>query len=112
MTLPKLKKKSHPNGRGGHCFEQTQQTYRYNSSSTILNIYKTIILPVVLYWCKIWSLTLREKRGPRMFENSVLGRIFGPNRDEVTCEWRKLHNVGLNDLHYPPNIVRVIKSRM
>jgi len=56
-------------------------------------------------------LTLREERRIRVFENRVLRRIFGPKRDEVTEEWRKLHNEELNDLYYSPNIVRVIKSR-
>jgi hypothetical protein len=74
-------------------------------------IYRTIILPVVLYGCKPWSLTLREKRRLRMFENRVLRRIFGPKRDEVTGEWRKLHNAELNNLYSSPNIARVIKSR-
>ena len=55
-------------------------------------IYRTIILPVVLYGCETWSLTLREKRRLRVFENRVLRRIFGPKRDEVTGEWRKLLN--------------------
>ena len=68
------------------------------------------ILPVVLYGCEIWSLTLREKRKLRLFENMVL-RIFGPRRDEVAGEWRRLHNVELNDLYPSPNIVRVIKWR-
>ena len=55
-------------------------------------IYRTIILPVVLYGCETWSLTLREERKLRVFENMVLRRIFGPRRDEVTGEWRRLHN--------------------
>ena len=76
-----------------------------------IKIYRTIILPVVLYGCETWSLTLREERGLRVFENRVLWRIFGPKRDEVTGEWRKLHNEELNDLCFSTNIVRVIKSR-
>jgi len=74
-----------------------------------IKIYRTIILPVVLYGCENWSLTLREERGLRVFENIVLRRMFGPKRDEVTGEWRKLHNEELNDLYCSPNIVRVIK---
>jgi len=62
-------------------------------------IYRTIILPVVLYGCETWSLTLREERRLRLFENRVLRRVFGHKRDEVTGEWRKLHNEGLNDLY-------------
>ena len=73
-------------------------------------MYSAIILPVVLYGCETWSLTLREERKLRVFENMVL-RIFGPRRDEVTGEWRRLHNEELNDLYSSPNIVRVIKSR-
>ena len=69
------------------------------------------MLPVVLYGCETWSLTLREERRPRVFENVVLRRIYGPRRDEVTWEWRRLHNEELNDLYCSPNIVRVIKSR-
>jgi len=64
-----------------------------------------------LYECETWSLTLREERRLRVFENRVLRRIFRPKRDEVTREWRKLHNEELNDLHCSSNIVRVIKSR-
>jgi len=59
-------------------------------------IYRTIILPVVLYGCETWSLTLREERRPRVFENKVLRRIFEPRRDEVTGDWRRLHNEELN----------------
>jgi len=68
-------------------------------------------MPVVLYGCGTWSLTLREERRLREFENRVLMRIFGPERDEVTGEWRKLHNEELNDLCCSLNIVRVMKSR-
>ena len=64
-----------------------------------IKIYRTIILPAVLYGCETWSLTLREERRLRVFENRVLRRVFGPKRDEVTGEWRKLHNVELSDLY-------------
>jgi hypothetical protein len=76
-----------------------------------LRTYRTIILPVVLYGCETWSLTLREERRLRVFENRVLRRIFGPKRDEVTGVWRKLNNEELNDLYSSPTIVRVINSR-
>ena len=68
-------------------------------------------MPVVLYGCETWSLTLREVRRLCVFENRVLGRIFGPKTDEITGEWRKLHNEELNDLHPSSSIFRVIKSR-
>ena len=67
-------------------------------------------MPFVFYGRVTWSLTLREERRLRVFENSVLRRIFGPKRDELTGEWRKLHNEVLSDLYSLPNIVRVIKS--
>ena len=91
--------------------------YHSNSCSRLLSknlkikIYRTIILPVVLYGCETWSLTLREEHRLMVFENRVLRRVFGPKMDEVTGEWRKLHNEELNDLYSLPNIVRVVKSR-
>jgi len=81
------------------------------SKNLKIKIYRNIILPVVLYGYEAWSLTLREERKLRVFENMGLRRIFGPRRDEVTREWRRLHNEELNDLYSSPNIVRVIKSR-
>jgi hypothetical protein len=63
-----------------------------------VRIYKTIILPFALYGCETWSLTLREEHSLRVFENRVLRIIFGPKRDEVTGEWRKLHNEELHNL--------------
>jgi hypothetical protein len=68
-------------------------------------------LPVVLYGCETWSLTLREEHKLRVFENRVLRRVFGPKRDEVTEKWRKLHNEEVNNLYSSLNIVRVVKSR-
>ena len=64
-----------------------------------------------MYGCETLSLTLRGERRLGVFENRVLRRVFGPKRDEVTGEWRKLHNEELSDLHSLPNIVRVVKSR-
>ena len=64
-----------------------------------------------MYRCETWSLKLREERKLKLLENMVLRRIFGPKRDEVTGEWRRLHNEELNDLYCSPNIVRVIKWR-
>ena len=83
---------------------------RLLSKNLKIKIYRTIILPVVLYGCETWSMTLREERKLRVFENMVL-RIFGPRNDEVMREWRRMHNEELNDLYSSPNIVRVIKSR-
>jgi hypothetical protein len=76
-----------------------------------VKLYKTIILTVVLYGCETWSLTLREEHRLRVFGNRVLRRIFGPTRDEVTGEWRKLHNGELHNLYSSPGINRQIKSR-
>ena len=79
------------------------------SKNMKIMIYITISLPVVLYGCETWSVTLSEERRLRVFENRLLRRIFGTKSDEVTGEWRKLHNVELNDLYCSPNIIRVIK---
>jgi len=68
-------------------------------------------LPVVLFGCETWSLIVREEHRLRLFENRVLRKIFGPKRDEVTKEWRNLHNEEFNDLYSLPNIVWVVKSR-
>jgi hypothetical protein len=76
------------------------------SRNAKVKIYKTIILPVVLYGCETWSLTLREEHRLR-----VLRRIFGPKRDEVTGEWRKLHSEELHNLYSSPDIIRQVKSR-
>jgi hypothetical protein len=82
-------------------------------SSTLLskNINITIHRTIILYGCETWSLTLREECWLRVFENRVLGRKFGSKRDEVTKEWRELHNEELTDLYSSPNLIQVIKSR-
>ena len=76
-----------------------------------VNTFKTIILPVVLYGCETWSLTLREEQRLRVFENKVLRKVFGAKRDEITGEWRKLHNTELHALYSSPHIIRNLKSR-
>ncbi|KAJ4427940.1 hypothetical protein ANN_23950 [Periplaneta americana] len=81
------------------------------SKNLKVRIYKTVILPVVLYGCEIWTLTLREEQRLRVFENKVVRKIFGAKRDEVTGEWRKLHNTELHALYSSPDIIRNIKSR-
>jgi hypothetical protein len=84
---------------------------RLLSKNLKIRIHKTIILPLVLYWCETWSLTLRDEHRLRVFEDRVLRRIFGPKRDEVTGEWRKVHNEELRDLYSSSSIIRIIKSR-
>jgi len=81
------------------------------SKNLKIKIHITIILPVVVYGCETWSLTLREERRLRVFDNRVLRRIFVPSRDEVTGELRKVYNEELNDVYCSLNIVRVTKSR-
>jgi hypothetical protein len=79
------------------------------SKNVKIGIYKTIILPVVLYGCETWSLTLREEHRLRVFENRALRRIFGPKKYDVTGDWRKLHNEKLYNLYSSPSIIRMIK---
>jgi hypothetical protein len=74
-------------------------------------MYKNMTLPVVLYGCETWSLTLRDERKLRVFENSVLGRMFGPNRNQVTGGWRKLHKKELRDLPLFAKYKGNLKSR-
>jgi hypothetical protein len=81
------------------------------SRNVKIKIYKTIILPVVLYGCETWSLKSRGEHRLRVFENRVLRRIFGSKRDEVTGGWRKLLNEELHGLYSSPSIVSVIKAR-
>ena len=98
--------------KAGSSFSYSVQTLlssRLLSKNLKIKIHKTIILPVVLYGCETWSLTLREESWLRVFVNRILRRIFGPKSDE-NGEWRRLHNVELLSLHRSPNIVRVIKS--
>jgi len=90
---------------------QNLSSSRLLSKKLKIKIYRTTILPVVLYGCEAWSLTLKEERKLRVYENMVLRRIFGPRRDEITGEWRRLHNEELSDLYSSLNIVQAIKSR-
>jgi len=86
---------------GNACYHSVQNFLPSRLLSKILKftIYRTVILPVVLYGCETWSLTVREKRKPRVFENRMLRKIFGPRSDEVPGEWRRFHNEELNDLY-------------
>jgi hypothetical protein len=76
-----------------------------------IQIHNSIILPVGLYGCGTWSLTLREEHRLRAFQNRMLRRIFGQKKDEVTGGWRKLHNEELHNFHSSPSVIRIIKSR-
>jgi len=98
---------------GNACYHSMQNLLSSSllSNNIKIKIYRTIILPVVFYGCETWSLTLGEERSLRVFENRVLRRIFGPEWDEVTVEWGKLHKEELSDLYSSPNIFRVIKSK-
>ena len=98
---------------GNACYYSVQNllSSRLLSKNLKIKIYRSVILPVVLYGCETWSLTLREERRLMVFGNRVLRRLFGPKRDEVTGEWRKMHNEELNDLYSLLSIVRVVKSR-
>jgi hypothetical protein len=90
---------------GNACYHSVQNllSSRLLSGNIKIRIYKTIILPEVLYGCETWSLTLREEHRLRVFGNRVLRRIFDPKRDETTGDWRKLHNEELHNLYSSPN---------
>jgi hypothetical protein len=79
------------------------------SENVKVKIYKTIMLPVVLYGCETWSLTLWEEHRLRVFGNRILRRIFGPKRDDVTGELRKLHSEERHNVYSSPDIIRQIK---
>jgi hypothetical protein len=98
---------------GNACYYSVQNLLspRLLSKKVKIRICKIIILPVVLYGRETWSLRVREGHRLRVFENRVLRRIFGPKRDEVTGEWRKLLNEELRDLYSSPSKIRMIKSR-
>jgi hypothetical protein len=98
---------------GNACYHSVQSllSSRLLSINLKVKVYKTIILPVVLYGCETWSLTLREEHRLRTFENRVLRRTFGPKRDEVTGGRRKLHSGELHNLYRSPDIIRQTKSR-
>jgi hypothetical protein len=93
---------------GNACYHLVQSLLSRNVK---VEIHKTISLPVVLYGCESWYLTLRDEHRLRVFENRVLRRIFGPKRDDIMGEWRKLHSGELHNLYSSPDIIRQIKSR-
>jgi hypothetical protein len=98
---------------GNACYHSVQNllSSRLLTKNTRIRIYRTKILPVVLYGCETCSLTLRQEHRLRVFENRVLRRIFGPQWYEVTRGWRKLYNEELHNLFSSLSIVRMIKSR-
>jgi hypothetical protein len=98
---------------GNACYHSVQSllSSRLLSRNVKVKICKTIILPVVLYGCETWSVTLREEHRLRVCENRVLRRVFGPRRDEVKGEWRKLHSGELHSLYPSSDIIGQIKSR-
>jgi hypothetical protein len=97
---------------GNACYQLVQNLLSSSLLSKNIKIktYGSVILPLVLYGCGAWSLTLREERRLRVVENKVVRKIFGPKRDVVTGEWRRLHKEQLFDLYTSPNIMRVIKN--
>jgi hypothetical protein len=99
------------NSGNAYCYSvQNLLSSHLVSKNLKIKIFKTVILPVVMFGCETWSLTLREEHRLRVFENRVLRKILGPKR-EGDGSWRNLHNDELHSLYSSPNIVRVIKSR-
>jgi hypothetical protein len=98
---------------GNACFFSVQKLLasRLISRKLKLKLYRTVILPVILYGCESWSTTLADEHKLRVFENKVLRKIYGPKRDEITGEWRRLHNEELHELYDSPDIIRIMKSR-
>ena len=96
---------------GNACYYSLEKilSSRLLSKNLKVKTYKTIILPVVLYGCETWSLTLRQEHRLRVFENKVFRKIFGTKKDEITGDWRKLYNAELHTLS--SNIIRRLKSR-
>jgi hypothetical protein len=96
---------------GNACYHSVQNLLSSHllSKNVKVTIYKTIILPMILYGCETWSLTVPEKHKLKVFENRVLRRIFGPKRDGVAGGWRKQHNEELHDLYSSPSIIRMSK---
>jgi len=99
-------------GNASYHLVQNLLSSRLLSKNTQIKRDRTISLPVVLYGCETWSLTMREECRLRVFENRVMRRIFGPKREKVLREWRKLLNKELNDMYSSPNTVWVIQSRI
>jgi hypothetical protein len=110
FTQEKIKRRLNS---GNACYHLVQKILSFGllSKNLKLRIYKTIILPVTLYECETWPLTLNEECRLRVFENRVLRRIFGPKGDEVTGGWRKLLDEELHDLYSLPSIIRVLTCR-
>jgi hypothetical protein len=109
LIQEKMKRRLNSGNASYHSVQKLLSTWLLSTYITI-RIYRTITLPVVLYWCETWSLTLKGEYRLRVFENRVLKRIFGPKRDEVRGDWRKLHNEELHNLYPFWSIIRIIKS--
>jgi len=102
----------HTNARRAYTLlcRKIKLSYRFLSKNTTMKMCEFIILPLVLCGCEAWPLTLREEHKLRMFENRVLRRTFGLEREEVAGGWRRLHNEGLHKLCVSSNVMRVVKS--